>query len=216
VTYGNPDLDPQRGNTIDLDLSYQTERLDLVFGVFHRNIKGVIEEVSTGTTDGSGRTIYTFQNVGNGTTTGLSLTQRLSLDHLANPFLAGLTFGANENWATSKLHVYATGATRPFKEQPEFWGDVFVEWTAPSDRFALALAAGYTGEITSAGDNGDERRPSETVLDLKASYQFDNGAELYLLGENLLRTDRVKIKADGTREVEEGPSTLSIGLKATF
>ena len=215
TTIGNPDLKPQKAITYDLDLTYKGERAELVFGLWHRNIKGVIEDVTIGT-DGSGNPLVSPENVGNGTTTGLSLTQRVSLDHLSSPILRGFTIGSNQNWATSRLHVAATGATRAFKEQPKVWGDVFVEWRSPSDSFSLMAAAGYTAKITSSGDNGDEVRNSELTLDLKATYTFENGMQVYLMGENLLRTERVKRKANGDVERETGPYLISAGLTKRF
>lgn len=215
TTVGNPDLDPQRANTYDLDLTYKGDRAELVFGIWHRNIKGVIEDVAFGT-DASGNTLVSPQNVGNGTTTGISLTQRVSFDHLASPIWSGFTLGSNQNFAGSKLYVAETNTTRAFKERPEVWGDVFVEWHNPTDALSLMASAGYAGEIRSAGDNGDEVRDSELTLNLKASYTFDNGTQVYLMGENLLKTERVKRKANGDVEREAGPSLISVGLTKRF
>ncbi|AMY70995.1 TonB-dependent receptor plug domain-containing protein [Frigidibacter mobilis] len=215
IKIGNPDLDPQRATTYDLDLTRKGKRVELVFGLWHRDITGVIEDVEIGT-DASGKTIESPQNVGDGTTTGLSMTQRFGFDHLQSPLWAGLTIGSNQNWARSRLHVAASGETRSFKEQPDFWGDIFVEWHSPSDKLSLMAAAGYAGRITTAGDNGNEVRDSELTLDLKATYTFDNDIQVYVMGENLLETERVKRKANGDVERESGPSLVSIGLIKQF
>ncbi|WP_181420896.1 TonB-dependent receptor plug domain-containing protein [Rhodobacter viridis] len=216
LTVGNPDLDPQPANTYDLDLTFKGDHAELVFGLWHRNIKGVIEE---GTATGEirdGKTVVSAQNVGDGTTSGVSLTQRISLAHLESPVLRGFTLGANENWASSKLHVAVTGATRKFKEQPNFWGDVFVEWTDPSERLILMAAYNYTGKLPAVGDSGTDWRESEDTLDLKVSYDFDNGTELYLLGENVLEGARVTHAANGDVTRETGPSLVTLGVTRRF
>ena len=215
TTVGNPDLDPQRAVTYDLDLTRKGRHAELVFGVWHRDITGVIEDVVIGTDD-DGNTLESPQNVGDGTTTGLSMTQRISFDQLQSPVWAGLTVGSNQNWAQSRLHVAATGETRAFKEQPKFWGDVFVEWHSPSDALSLMAAVGYTGKITTSGDSGNEVRDSELTLDMKATYTFGNDIQVYVMGENLLETERVKRKANGDVEREAAPSLISVGLTKQF
>lgn len=213
TTIGNPDLDPQRATTFDLDVTHKARLGEFVFGLWHRDITGVIEDVST--VSGAGTTIQP-QNVGDGTTTGISLTQRISLADLGHPGLRGFTIGSNQNWATSRLHVAATDTYRAFKEQPGFWGDVFVEWRNPADSLSIMAAAGYTGKITSAGDNGDETRDAELTLDLKVTHRMQNGTEFFLMGENLLQTERVKRKANGDVEREAGPSLITVGLTRKF
>lgn len=212
---GNPDLDPERGWAFDADLVYHAGYMSLGFGFFHRQISGIIEEVDTGVVR-DGKTVYTNQNVGDGWTNGAILSQRVSLDFLDMPIIDGFAVSSSQTFAHSRLREYATGEVRAFKEQPTFWGDLTVEWTDPSRRFYAATALSYTGKVAKSGDGDGEYREAELSLDAQLRYRLTDTVELFALGENLTGTERVKVKADGTREVEKGPTTFFAGLKARY
>lgn len=212
---GNPDLRPERGWAFDADLTYRADHLALGFGVFHREISRIIEEVDTGRVS-SGKSVYRAENVGDGWTSGVILSQRVSLDFLDMPVLDGFAISSSQTFARSRLREYATGNKRAFKEQPKFWADMAAEWADPSRRLFVSAALGYTGKVSKSGDGGDEYREPELSLDAQVRYRITDNLEFFALGENLTRTERVKIKADGSREVERGATSFYAGLKVTY
>lgn len=212
---GNPDLRPERGWAFDADLAYRSNYLTLGLGLFHREIDDIIEEVNSGVLSG-GKPVYRFENVGSGWTNGVILSQRVSLDFLDVAVIDGFALSSNQTFARSELREFATGNVRAFKEQPEFWADLAVEWTDPSRRFFASATVGYTGEVTKSGDGGDESREAELSLDAQLRFRVTEHLELFALGENLTGTKRVKVKADGVREVESGATSFFAGLKGSF
>jgi outer membrane receptor for ferrienterochelin and colicin len=212
---GNPDLRPERGWAFDADLTYRADYVSLGLGVFHREISQIIEEVDTGRLSG-GKTVYQPENVGDGWTNGVILSQRVSLDFLDVPVIDGLAISSSQTFARSRLREFATGEKRAFKEQPKFWADMAVEWTDPSRRFFASAALGYTAKVAKSGDGGDEYREPELSLDAQMRYRITDRLELFALGENLTGTKRVKVKADGVREVERGATSFYAGLKVKY
>lgn len=212
---GNPELRPERGWAFDADLIYRADYVSLGLGVFHREISQIIEEVDTGRLSG-GKTVYRPENVGDGWTNGVILSQRVSLDFLQVPLIDGLAVSSSQTFARSRLREFATGEKRAFKEQPRFWADMAVEWTDPSRRFFASAALGYTAKVAKSGDGGDEYREPELGLDAQLRYRVTDRLELFALGENLTGTKRVKVKADGAREVERGATSFYAGLKVKY
>ncbi|ODN72084.1 vitamin B12/cobalamin outer membrane transporter [Methylobrevis pamukkalensis] len=215
TTIGNPDLEPERGWAYDVDLDYTSPHLDLGAGVFYRWISDRIEEVATGDEDDDGNPIYQSQNVGDGWTAGVILEERVGLGLLGLEALEGFSITSTQTFARSRLTEY-DGTKRPFKEQPDFWGDVALVWSDPDARLSAALALNFTSEITSSGDNGDEVRDAELTLDAEVDYRLTDQITLFALAENLTGTERVKRKADGAVEVEEGARSVYVGLKGSF
>jgi outer membrane receptor for ferrienterochelin and colicin len=212
---GNPDLRPERGWAFDADLTYQATYLSLGLGLFHRELSGIIEEVDTGLVR-DGKTIYMPENVGDGWTNGVILSERVSFDFLDVAIIDGFAVSATQTFAQSQLREDATGDLRPFNEQPKFWADVALEWTDPSRRFYASATLGYTGKVAKSGDGAGEYREAELSLDAQVRYRITDNIEIFALGENLTGTKRIKVKSDGTREVESGPVSFFAGMKAKF
>ncbi len=215
TTIGNPDLEPERGWAYDVDLDYTSTHVDLGVGAFYRRISDRIEEVATGDFDGSGNAIYQSRNVGDGWTAGVILEQRIGLGLLGLTALDGFSITSTQTFADSKLTEYG-GTKRRFKDQPDYWGDVAVVWSGLDERMSVALALNFTSEITSSGDDGDEVRDAEFTLDAEIDYRLTDHVSVFALAENLTGTERVKRKADGAVEVEEGARAFYVGLKGTF
>jgi outer membrane receptor for ferrienterochelin and colicin len=212
---GNPDLDPERAWAFDTSVTYETDDLELSFGLFHRAIEDLMETVDTGRLNSDGDSIYQYQNVGNGWTNGIILSQRVSLAALNAPVLNGFSIFATQTFARSKV-TEADGTTREFKEQAPFFADLAVEWTDPSDRLSLSAGLGYTAKIDSAGDSANESRDAELSLDLAMNYQLTETFELYALAKNVTGTERVTHKSDGTTEIQEGVKSYFAGIRAKF
>lgn len=212
---GNPDLDPEHAWAFDASATYETDDLQLSFGVFHRSIEDLLETVDTGLINGDGDSVYQYQNVGDGWTNGIILSQRVSLAALDMPVLNGFSLYSTQTFARSEVTT-SDGVKRAFKEQPRFFADIALEWTDPSERLVASAGLGYTAKVTTAGDDGNESRDAELGLDLALNYKLTDSYELYGLAKNVTGTDRVKRKTDGTVEIEEGVKSYFAGIRAKF
>jgi outer membrane receptor for ferrienterochelin and colicin len=212
---GNPDLNPEHGWAFDASLNYKTDDVELTFGVFHRQISDLMEEVDTGLVNDDEDTIYQIQNVGDGWTNGLILSQRVALAGLIDiPVLEGFSLFSTQTLTWSEVTL-EDGTQRRFKDQPPYFLDLALEWTDPTGAFSASAAMGYTPEMTT-GDNANETRDAEFSLDLAANYQIDETFSIYALAKNVTGTERVKHKADGTTESERGSQSFLVGMKAKF
>lgn len=208
---GNPDLKSEQGWAFDADITYKSRYLTLGFGVFHREISGIIEEVNTGAFIGA-KPVFRFENVGDGWTNGIITSQRISLGFLDIPVLSGFTVSSNQTFARSQLTEKVTGITRPFKEQPSFFGNLNAEWSDPQNRFLVAASVNYTAERKQ--DN--EVQDAELSLDVQLRYKIHEQFELFALGQNLTSTQRVKRKSNGDRDVEKTTPAFFFGATARF
>lgn len=212
---GNPDLDPERAWAFDAGVTYETTDLELSFGVFHRKVEDLMETVDTGLLNTDGDSIYQYQNVGDGWTNGIILSQRVSLAALDIPVLNGFALFSTQTFARSQV-TEADGTKRKFKEQAPFFGDLALEWTDPEERLSLSAGLGYTAKVISAGDGGNESRDAELSLDLGASYKISDTYEFYALAKNVTGTERVTHKADGSTEIQRGVKSYFAGVRAKF
>jgi outer membrane receptor for ferrienterochelin and colicin len=212
---GNPNMDPERAWAVDASITYQTDDLELSFGFFHRRIEDLIETVDTGTLNSDGDSVYQYQNVGDGWTNGIILSQRVSLSALDVPVLSGFSLFSTQTFARSQVTL-ADGTQREFKEQAPFFGDLALEWTDPSDRLSLSAGLGYTSKIETAGDSASEGRDAELTLDLAANFKINETFEFYALAKNVTGTERVTHKADGTTEIQDGVKSYFGGIRARF
>lgn len=204
VTLGNPDLEPARANTLDFGFDYVTGPLFVGVNLFYRDIEGVIEEIDTGTLSGGNRVLQ-VENVGDGTLKGIELEQRVS----AGPF----TITANQSFIDSQLK-FADGTTTPFKEQPDFIGNLIVDWENPASGTGISVAYRYIAEIDkSAKFDG---LGDESFLDIKLSQRIAKGWSATLTGTNLTDAERVKDIVNGERDREETDPTLWVGIEGRF
>lgn len=211
---GNPDLDPERAWALDADITYQTEDLELSFGLFHRKIEDLMETVDTGRINSDGDSIYQYRNVGNGWTNGIILSQRVSLTALDVPVLSGFTLFSTQTFARSEV-TEANGTKRKFKQQAPFFGDLALAWTDPTDRLSLSAGLGYTSKID-GNDGSNELREAELSLDLGANYRINETYEVFALAKNVTGTERVTRKSDGTKEIQEGVTSFFAGIRTKF
>ncbi len=204
VTLGNPDLEPARANTLDFGFDYVTGPLFVGVNLFYRDIEGVIEEIDTGTLS-SGNRVLRVESVGDGTLKGIELEQRVS----AGPF----TITANQSFIDSQLK-FADGTTTPFKEQPDFIGNLIVDWEHPRSGTGVSVAYRYIGESDkSAKFDGLD---AESFLDIKLSQRIAKGWSATLTGTNLTDAERVETKPNGEVERETTDPTLWVGIEGRF
>lgn len=212
---GNPDLNPEYAWAFDASLKYTTDDVELTFGVFHRQITDLMEEVDTGLVNDDDDAIYQIRNVGDGWTNGLIFSQRVALAGLIDiPVLDGFSIFATQTFTQSEVTLQ-DGMQRRFKDQPPYFLDLALEWTDPSGAFSASAALGYTPEMTT-GDSGADTREAELSLDLSASYEIDETYSIYALAKNVTGTQRVNHKADGSTEVDQGAQSFLVGMTAKF
>ncbi|BDA86210.1 hypothetical protein Sa4125_37520 [Aureimonas sp. SA4125] len=212
---GNPDLDPERAWAFDGSVTYRTQDLELSLGVFHREIEDLMETVDTGTRNDDGDQIYQYQNVGDGWTNGVILSQRANLAALDVPALSGFVIFSTQTFARSEV-TEADGTKRRFKEQAPFFGDLALQWSDPTERISLSAGLGYFSEIDSGGDSASDSRDAELTLDLAANARINETYEVYGLAKNVTATERVNRKADGTIDIQEGVQSYFAGIRAKF
>jgi hypothetical protein len=108
----------------------------------------------------------------------------------------------------------ADGTKTPFKEQPDFIGNLIVDWHHPAAGTTISLAINYVEEIKPSSIH--DGRDSETFVDIRVSQPLSDEWSVYLLGANLTDEHRTKLKPNGEIEREETDPTLWVGLEGRF
>lgn len=212
VVIGNPDLRPTKAWAFDAGVEYNTKFVTLSANLFYRDMEDIIETRLTGGTI-DGLPAEQVQNVGNGWLRGLELEQKFSLAATNIPVIKGFTLTANQSFLGSKLRSYS-GTVGPFKEQPDFLGNLILDWEDKTLGTSISAAGSYVAKIDPSV-NGDGRG-AEFFLDLKVSQRIVPGIYGYFRAANLTGEARDKIKSDGTLETEEGSRYYYLGLTARF
>jgi outer membrane receptor protein involved in Fe transport len=219
IVFGNPDLQPARAWSYDAGFEYAMQPITFCVNAFHRDIRGVIQEVGTGEWR-EGREVFQVRNAGDGWARGLELEQRVRIPSGAPRWLKPFSFWANQTVLASELRD-AAGLPRPFKEQPRwianFGGDFSDErWGTSVSAMANFVSRRYdykaNGDVSSFGGS--------TSLDV-AFYQRVRGCvRLFIEGNNLSNRDRTRdeiLAAGGVqRRLEAFGRTLLGGLQVSF
>ncbi|MBL1379502.1 TonB-dependent receptor [Zobellella iuensis] len=209
---GNPELEVAKAHAFDIGLDYVTGPLFLGANLFQRDIKGVIESRDSGETL-DGKPVFQVQNVGDGYLRGLELEQRWALSSLGLSWLAPFTLTANQSFIKSQLEN-ADGSKASFKDQPDFIGNLILDWHLPATGTTASVAAKYVSSIDKG--EGDDRIAGETFVDARLTQAITKDLSVYLLAKNLTDEDRVKYKSSGETEVESGGRYFWLGLNARF
>lgn len=212
VTIGNPDLKVATATALDVGFDYVTEPFFVGLNLFYRDIEDVIESRATGDTI-NGKPVFQVQNVGDGWVRGIELEQRWRLASLGVPVLDQFSITANQSFIDSELEN-ANGTKTPFKEQPEFIGNLILDWRHPTSGTGVSLAVNRVTGIDA--DSVNDGRDAETFVDLKITQVLARGWSAYLLGTNLTDEDRVKRKVNGETERESTGRTIWVGLEGHF
>lgn len=213
LVIGNPALKPAKAWAFETSLGYEDDDLAFEVGLFHREIKDVIESVATGEII-NGDTVEQMQNVGDGHVQGITLTEKLDFALFETGILDGFTITANQTLTRSKLKSF-DGETRPFKDQPNFFGNVEVAWSDDDLGTTISVVGNYIGAIDQV-EYGNDDRAEEFFLEARLSQRILPGVELFAVGQNLTNENRVKRKANGETEIESSGQLFLFGLNARF
>jgi outer membrane receptor protein involved in Fe transport len=213
LVIGNPALKPAKAWAFETSLGYEDENVGFEIGLFHREIKDVIESVATGEII-NGDTVEQVQNVGDGHVQGITLAEKLDFGVFETGILDGFTITANQTLTRSKLKS-ADGETRPFKDQPQFFGNVEIAWSDPDLGTTFSVAGNYIGPLDQV-EYGNDDREEEFFLEARLAQRVLPGVELFAVGQNLTNENRVKVKANGETEIESSGRLFLFGLNAKF
>jgi outer membrane receptor for ferrienterochelin and colicin len=213
LVIGNPQLKPAKAWAFETSLGYEDEEIGFELGLFHREIKDVIESVATGEVI-DGDTVEQVQNVGDGHVQGITLVEKLDLGIFATGFLDDFEINANQTLTRSRLKS-ADGVSRPFKDQPQFFGNLEIAWINEDLGTSISVAGNYVGPIEQV-EYGNDDREEEFYLEARLAQRVLPGVELFAVGQNLTNENRVKHKANGETEIESGGRLFLFGLNAKF
>ena len=219
ITIGNPNLDPARAWNLDMGLDYAHRDLFFGLNLFHKWVKGVIEEIDTGE-DRNGKDVFQVQNVGDGWVRGIELEQRLGFNWTGFDWIRGLTLWTNQTVLDSQLEE-ASGKKRPFKEQPKFITNLGLDYELIPRSTILTFSTNFVKPGVNFEASGDVKRVKpEWKFDLALRQQLTGGLSGFLEINDLTNVQRVEItrKANGeTVKKNEGVNrTILIGLNYNF
>ena len=212
IVRGNPDLKTARANAYDVGFDYVTGNLFAGVNYFYRDIKDLIEKRKTGEVVG-GNDVYQVQNVGDGWLKGVELEQRFSFAASNYAWIKPLAITANQSFIDSEVEN-ADGSKSAFKEQPDFIGNLIVDWTLASMKTNISVAYNYVAEIEMNDIN--DGRESEQYVDLKITQPFGQEWSAYIAATNLTNEARVKLKTNGETERESGERKVWFGMTGRF
>ncbi|WP_374369344.1 TonB-dependent receptor plug domain-containing protein [Dongia sp.] len=213
LVIGNPQLKPAKAWAFETSLGYEDDEIGFELGLFHREIKDVIESVATGEII-DGDTVEQVQNVGDGHVQGITLVEKLDLGIFATGFLDDFEINANQTLTRSRLKS-ADGVSRPFKDQPQFFGNLEIAWINQELGTSISVGGNYVGLIKQV-EYGNDDREEEFYLEARLAQRVLPGVELFAVGQNLTNENRVKHKANGETEIENGGRLFLFGLNAKF
>ncbi len=213
IIIGNPNLDPARAWAFDAGFDYVRDYTFFGFNAFYRDIKDVIESRPTGEIIG-GKTVEQVQNVGNGYLRGIELEQRVDLAVFNKPVLDQFSLTFNESFIDSEVQN-ADGSKTPFKEQPDFIGNIILDWKHPTSGTSASIAGNYVSKIDVVPGTLDGRE-SEFFVDARIAQEISPGVEIYLLAENLTDEGRTKSNQNGETEFEETGRYFYVGTSFKF
>ncbi|WP_187275718.1 TonB-dependent receptor plug domain-containing protein [Parahaliea aestuarii] len=219
ATFGNPELDSELAWGYDLGLEHRIANRGIIgINLFYRDIEDVIEITDTGLPydDGDG-TIFTPQNIGDGTASGVELDISTPLDFIG---LDNTGFYANYAWLDSEIEDPFTGEDRAFRNQPDYVYNISLTQDFP----------GFGGAGISYQQRGDslETEFQEYVvtgydgnLELFVEWNITENSVLRLTGTNLLdqeKVEHIRDYGDPISEIqyEESTPTYSLVWRAAF
>lgn len=201
---GNPDLNPAVAWKYDVGADFARPDVFLGVNLFHLDIRGVIEEVGTGT-EVNGKELHTVRNAGDGWTRGLELEQRLGFGWTHHPLFSGLVLWSNQTFLDSEFET-ADGKKRPFKDQPDYILNLGSDYTYKPWGTTVSLAWNYVAETNETKPDGARKvKEAGATVDVAFYQKVAKRARLFLEGRNL--ADRSKAEresfADGSTSRRE-------------
>jgi outer membrane receptor protein involved in Fe transport len=220
VVIGSPDLAPARSLNFDIGGEYSTKHIFLGANFFYRSITGVIEEVDTGTRINNKR-VFQVANVGNGSTSGFELEQRLNLGITQIKALEGLTLWANQTFLRSELTDF-NGITRPFKDQPDFFANVGLDYTYKPWGTTFTISWGYVSDRNEFKADGTSKTiEAVSTLNLGLQQRLTDNLSLFFEASNLTNSGKTEVErginnAVTSRKTEAFGRTFLLGVKWIF
>lgn len=219
IVIGNPDLEPSRAWSYDFGGDYATRLATFGVNAFHKNIRGLIEEVATGELT-QGRDIFQVRNIGNGWTQGLEFEQRLRMPSVAPRWARMFSFWANETVLRSNVRD-AQGFERPFKEQPRWIANFGADFQDEGLGTSLSVMLNCISRRFDYKTNGDITSfGGSSTFDVALYQRLGGNYRLFVEGNNLANRDRNRdeIFARGgvQRRREVFGRTMLVGLQVNF
>lgn len=215
---GNPNLKPARAWSFDVGGDYAARNLFFGLNLFHRQVKGVIENVDTGT-DIGGKDLLRTENVGDGYVQGIELEQRVSFGLLGANSLDGFSVRANQTFIRSQVEN-DLGQTKEFNQQPKFIGNLTLVYEEPRSGTIVSLSGNYVSAVSNDDFTGrTDTARGEFFLDFYAETRLYDRIRVFGWVENITGEERRKVKIDGIKTEIEDEGTgraFMVGLKARF
>ncbi len=215
---GNPNLEPARSWNFDLGATWRNDDLLLGISLSHKDLKGVIEEVDTGT-DFGGKDLYQVENVGDGWLRGVEFEQRLDFEMLASD-LRGLTLWANQSLHDSEIEDQS-GQTRRLRKQPDWIANVGIDYELAATGTTFTVASKFMDKLKDKNPDGSSEVEEIPVgLDIGIRQKVSKNASLFLEVQNVLDGEKEKHKTalngETEFESEETGRYFLIGLQGSF
>ena len=225
---GNPDLERQQANNIDLALEWYPSRQGVLsFGVFYKDIKDPVAEIVAEDYEAFGVTFEEaelFQNLDDASVTGLEFNYQQVFDEILPGALGGLIFGLNYTIVDSQTtYISDNGDARSIpmpQTSDEIANVVFGYDKYGLDlRLALSYRSGYLDELSTDGES-DRYYQARQQLDFTAKYDITDN--LTVVGEISNLTDEEEHAVFNTpygsalSQYDEYGYTAKFGLRYTY
>lgn len=219
IVIGNPDLEPSRAWNYDAGADYATRLATFSVNFFHKDIRGIIEELGTGEFV-QGRDVFQVRNIGNGWTRGLELEQRLRVPSAAPRWMRAFSFWANETILRSNVRD-AQGFERPFKEQPRWIANFGADFQEEGWGTSLSVMSNFISRRFDFKTNGDITSfGGSASVDVALYQRLVGNSRLFIEANNLTNRDRNRdeIFARGgvQRRREVFGRTMLVGLQVSL
>lgn len=185
ISINNPDLQPESTNSAELTAEKSLDNGVLRISLFNENLHNALYSQTT-TVDGSSVTAIT--NIDHVRTNGLTWALQQT-----DVGIKGLDMNASVTYARARIIKNSVAPATEGKVYPGVpdWRATWVGTYRPSDKWAITLAARYSGDQANRTDNLDINRDTYTansaylVVDTRVTWSIDNHVKLALGVDNL-------------------------------
>jgi len=203
IFVGNPRLNQETAWGFDLGFERSLGETGVIgLNGFFRNISGLIEPVSTGTSTGSGSgTIFRPRNIGSGQVWGVEfdVSTPLTLLNMPNTGIFG-----SVTWIDSETTDPFTGDDRRFRDQPNYILNVGFIHSIEQTGTAFGVSYQKRGHSFAIDPDEIEKTTYDGNLDVFIEQRLSGSMVIRLSGTNLLdaEKDEFKTKFDGDSAAE--------------
>lgn len=218
ITIGNPDLEPEVAWGLDVGYEHRLAVGGMVgINFFYRDIENVIEITDTGVPTDAGGSVFTPQNVGDGTSHGIELDASLPLAFMG---LDNTGFYMNYAWMDSEIEDPFTGEERTFRNQPDFVYNISLTQDIPNfggagisyQKRGESLETEYEEYVITEYDGN---------LEFFVEWNILENSVLRLSGTNLLDQEKIEYIRDYGEPIneiqyEDSSPTYTLTWRAAF